>query len=340
MSSEPFGELDDIGFLREADLFRDMPESVIRAIMVQAHTLEYRAGDLVVRKGDPGVSFFVVKTGVVEVLDPAEDNPSPLAYLGRGECFGELALLTSSARHADVRVPEHSELLVIDQELFEDLIVSHPGFGRQLCVILARRLIKLLQRAPDDSVKKQLEGNLRYFDLATVVQTLIASSQTGVMTFSTNHRPIARLFFQAGNIFRARYGHRTGDEAVHHLFQEQPQGDFQFSNDDRGPLNDKPDTGITVPAMALMMESVRLQDELAVLKQQLPPPLTRLERAATTLAWPDKEGAPDARELWSRFETPMTVTEILDSASCCHFHMARVLLRLLETRQVQAAPSA
>jgi CRP/FNR family cyclic AMP-dependent transcriptional regulator len=334
MSSEPFGELDDIGFLRDADLFSEMPEPVIRAILVQGQTASYDAGEVVVRKGEPGSSLYVVKSGVVEVVDPKDAREPTLTLLGRGECFGELALLTDTERHADVRVPQHAELLVIDKDLFEDLMITHPGFGRQLCVILARRLIKTLQRSPDEGVRKQLQGNLRYFDLATVMQTLITSNQSGVMSFSTGSGAVAKLYFQSGNIFRARYGHRTGDEAVHHLFQVQPEGEFQFSSDDRIPLTERPDHGITVPAMALMMESVRLQDELSVLRQQLPGGATRLQRAAPELRWEGAEGAEEALSVWSRLEQPASVDEVLDSVPACHFHSARVLLRLMEAKQV------
>ncbi|MFQ5792276.1 MAG: cyclic nucleotide-binding domain-containing protein, partial [Acidobacteriota bacterium] len=141
METDPFRELDDIGFLREVELFQDMPESIIRTIVLQAHTVSCPAGTMVVRCGEPGDSLFVVKSGVVEVLHPRkEDESRTLAYLGRGECFGELALLTSSSRHADIRVPEHAELLVIDKALFDELMANHLGFGSHLAVILARRL--------------------------------------------------------------------------------------------------------------------------------------------------------------------------------------------------------
>ena len=180
-TSEDFGELDDIGFLREADLFQDMPEAVIRTIVTQGHAVHFSTGEIIVKKGDPGDSLFVIKSGVVEVSNPA-DGP-PLAYLGRGDRFGELALLTSSERTADIRVPQQAELLVIDRPLFNDLMTNHTGFGAQLAIILAQRLVKTLEDLPDSESKKELQGDLEYFDLATVVQTLISSAQTGVMTF-------------------------------------------------------------------------------------------------------------------------------------------------------------
>jgi CRP-like cAMP-binding protein len=335
MSTDSFGELDDIGFLREAELFCNMPESVIRAIVVQARTASYPSGSMVVRRGDPGDSVFVVKSGVVEVVSPAEDRESSaLAYLGKGECFGELALLTGSPRHADVRVPEQAELLIIEQELFQELMDQHPGFARQLSVILAHRQVKLLQNLPA-SDKKELQGSLRYFDLATVIQTLISSSQSGVMTLAIERQPVAQVSFQAGNIFRVSFQHRTGDEAVHHLFQAQPMADFRFASSKTNGAEEPPDPGITGPAMVLMMESVRLQDELGVLKEKMPPDGTSIRRSAPSLEWDDPDDKDEAEELWARLETPTTVEKLLDGSSRCHYHAGRALVGLLDSKQVE-----
>ena len=191
MTAEDFGELDDIGFLNEAALFEDMPDSVIRTIITQGESIEFGAGELVVKKGEPGDSLFVVKTGVVEVVNPV-DGP-PLAYLGRGDSFGELALLTSSERSADVRVPQAAELLLVDRVLFEDLMSNHPGFSSQLAVILAHRLVGVLEDLPKQKSKKELQGDLKFFDLGTIVQTLIGASQSGVMTLSNGKELVAQL---------------------------------------------------------------------------------------------------------------------------------------------------
>jgi CRP-like cAMP-binding protein len=335
MTVEDFGELDDIGFLREAALFEDMPESVIRTIVTQGETLEFGTGELVVKKGDPGDSLFVVKLGVVEVVNPG-DGP-PLAYLGRGDSFGEMALLTSSDRSADVRVPQHAELLVIDRALFEDLMTNHPGFASQLAIILAHRLVGVLEDLPDHDSKKELQGDLRYFDLGTVVQTLISSSQSGVMTLSKDRELVAQLYFQNGNVFRAEYGHRRGDEAVHHLFQSEPSGEFLFESKGADSVVDGPDPGITVPAMALMMDSVRLQDELKVLIGDLPADTTVIQRNAASLEWADDEGQADARQVWGCLHSPMTVRQLFDRAHSCNYHTARILTRLLQTEQVKPA---
>lgn len=336
MSTEDFGELDDIGFLRDAELFHEMPEAVIRTILSQGETAYYAAGDIVVRKGDPGDSLFVVKSGVVEAQNPSGEGP-PLAYLGRGDCFGELALLAGSERSNDVRVPQQAELLVIDRDLFQDLMMNHPGFGAQLATILAKRLVGVLEDLPEKDTKRELQGDLKFFDLTTVVQTLISSGQTGIMTLNNEREMFAEVHFQTGNIFRARFGHRMGDEAVHHLFQTQTGGEFRFESHSVEEVSEGPDPGITVPAMALMMESVRLQDELKVLIEDLPAGNTLVERNSESLTWEEEEAQADARHLWGLMHTPISVAELFDRAHACRYHTARILTHLLQTGQIKPA---
>ncbi len=335
MTADDFGELDDISFLRDTALFRDMPESVIQTIVTEGRTITFGTGQLVVKKKTPGDSLFVVKSGVVEVVNPAEGPP--LAYLGRGESFGEMALLTSSERSADVRVPQRAELLLIDRALFDDLMTNHSGFAAQMAVILAHRLVAVLEDLPDREVKRELQGDLGYFDLATVVQTLISSSQSGVMTLSIDKTMVAQLFFQGGNIFRACYGQRRGDEAVHHLFQALPGGQFLFESRADDAVADGPDPGITVPAMALMMDSVRLQDELKILLEELPADNTLLERNADKLVWTETKGQADAHQIWECLQAPVTVGELFDRSHVCHYHTARIVAGLLQTEQIKPA---
>jgi len=72
-----------------------------------------------------------------------------------------------------------------------------PAFSRNLCVVLARRLETTTLKVPR-AAGKQLQGNLRYFDLATVIQTLISSHQTGVLVVSQDKHKVAEIFFFRG----------------------------------------------------------------------------------------------------------------------------------------------
>ena len=112
---------------------------------------------------------------------------------------------------------------------------------------------------------KQLQGNLKFFDLATVIQTLIGSHQTGslVVTQDGGKHKIADIFFVKGNIARAKVRNLTGDDAIFQLFQSPLEGEFSFTG--KTVQEEEMNTDITMPAISLLMESVRLQDELPML---------------------------------------------------------------------------
>src|SRR5207302_1274241 len=73
-------------------------------IVGQLRLDRYRAGEYVVRQGEPGEHFYVIRSGRAEVVQVDEDGwPRELATLQRGDYFGELALLYHQPRSASVR---------------------------------------------------------------------------------------------------------------------------------------------------------------------------------------------------------------------------------------------
>jgi len=146
---------------------------------------------------------------------------------------------------------------------------------------------------------KQLQGNLRYFDLATVIQTLIGSHQTGTLVVTEDKHKVAEISFFRGNITRARYRQLVGDDAVFQLFQSTVEGDFSFTG--RDVQEEDARSEISMPAISLLMESVRLQDELPLLKERLLDPAGSLRQKP-----PTSPGGGDTIELaasvWSRLK--------------------------------------
>jgi hypothetical protein len=277
-----------------------------------------------------------VKSGVLEVLAAPSDgaDPMPVAYLGKGEVLGELALLTGSPRSATVRSPEHAELFTVDRAVFLDFMLTLPAFARNLCVVLAKRLEATTLKVPRSSAK-QLQGNLRYFDLATVIQTLIGSHQTGNLTFTQEggkHR-VAELFFFKGNIARAKVRHLTGDDAVFQLFQAPLEGDFAFVGKTVAEEEVKAD--ITMPAISLLMESVRLEDELPLLQQRIPDPGRIFRQKAAQLEWDDPETVELAASVWARLKKGASVQDLHRDIARCSYVIYRTVLTLLDAGQIE-----
>jgi CRP/FNR family cyclic AMP-dependent transcriptional regulator len=325
----------EISFLKASELFENQSDEILRAVLAQGRLIEFGPGAFVFHQGDPGDSLSIVKLGVLEILAMRSDGtePMPIAYLGPGEVLGEIALLTGSPRSATVRSPECAELFTLDRPVFMDLMATLPTFARNLCVVLARRLEATTLKVPR-SATKQLQGNLRYFDLATVIQTLISSHQTGTLavTQESGKQKIAEILFLKGNVARARVRQLSGDDALFQLFQAPLDGDFAFAG--RNVSEDEVQTDITMPAISLLMESVRLQDELPLLQARIPDPQRVLRQKAVQLAWEEAETVDLAAAVWARLKKGASPADLQRDVPRCTYAIYRTLVTLLDTGQI------
>ena len=321
----------DSEFLRASDLFENQSDEVIGAVLAQGQVLQFGPGDVVFRQGDKGDRLFIVKEGVLEILAQPTDGAEAqaIAYLGQGEVLGEIALLTGSPRSATARSPERAELFTIEKAVFLDLMGTLPAFARNLCIVLAKRLETTTLKVPRAS-GKQLQGNLKFFDLATVIQTLIGSHQTGslVVTQESGKTKLAEMFFFKGNIARAKFKQLTGDDAVFQLFQSQFEGDFSFTG--KVVNEDEVQTDITMPAISLLMESVRLQDELPGLQEQLKDPDRVYKQTAGELKWEEPETVELAASVWMRLKKGASVNDLHRDVPRCSYAIYKTLATLVD----------
>jgi CRP-like cAMP-binding protein len=116
-------------------LFDDVPEDVLSDLAGRVRLITFAAGQPVVRQGDRANAFYLVRKGVLRVVeeDPATSAEiRTLRTLGRGEGFGELGLVEASTRAATVRAVEEAEVFQIDKGAFDELLadmVRVPDFG-------------------------------------------------------------------------------------------------------------------------------------------------------------------------------------------------------------------
>ncbi len=332
MSSAPL----DPSFLKDCELFENQSAEVLQAVAGQGRALEFGAGDVVFQQGDRGDQLFIVKSGVLEVLTKQADTGElhPIAYLGPGEVLGELALLTGSPRTATVRSPERAELFALERAVFDDLMETLPVFARNLCLVLARRLEATTSKVPRVTAK-QLQGNLKFFDLATVIQTLIGSHQTGslVVNAEGDKHKIAEILFVKGNICRAKVRNLAGDDAVFQLFQSPLEGDFSFTG--KTIQEDEMSSDITMPAISLLMESVRLQDELPVLQERLPDPNRIYRQKGAQLEWEEADSVELAASVWTRLKRGASINDLHRDVPRCSYYIYRTLQTLVETGQAE-----
>jgi NTE family protein len=127
------------GFLRNVSVFEDLSDELLEHLAGQVNERPVRAGDWVMREGQPAESMFIVRSGRLAVVD--EGPPEKLIrILRRGDVLGELALLHEDARSASVRAQRDGDLLELRRDEFEALIRDVPSFALGLTRSIGRQL--------------------------------------------------------------------------------------------------------------------------------------------------------------------------------------------------------
>ncbi|HET8541498.1 MAG TPA: cyclic nucleotide-binding domain-containing protein [Anaeromyxobacter sp.] len=99
-------------------------------------------GDVVLREGEGGTSFYVIATGRLAVSRRDErGEPVVLARLGEGDFFGEMALLSGAPRAATVVAEEPSELLEFGAGALLGVARAHPHLAASLRGFYRQRLL-------------------------------------------------------------------------------------------------------------------------------------------------------------------------------------------------------
>src|SRR4029450_4467995 len=86
----------------------------------------YRDGEKLFEAGQRDVSFSVVKSGKVEIVDEAEDPPNPLTTLGPGEFTGEGSQLCGSPAPVSAISRGDGEVFEVSPDALRELLDRHP----------------------------------------------------------------------------------------------------------------------------------------------------------------------------------------------------------------------
>ena len=101
---------------RVAVLFT-LPDNMLRALARQLHPGFAAKGSVIITQGDTGDSLFIIAEGRCEVtVKQAEGHEITISYLGDGDFFGEMALISEETRTASVRALSDCKLLVLDRQ--------------------------------------------------------------------------------------------------------------------------------------------------------------------------------------------------------------------------------
>jgi hypothetical protein len=129
-----------VEFLRAADIVSQVPflhdvgTAAIADIVRLLETRRYKKREFIVRRGERGDSMYFILDGKIEV------QIRPPVYLGPGEFFGEIALLTGGPRNAGMIAAQPSVLLRLAVEDFREVVSRHVMVAQTIHAAAERRL--------------------------------------------------------------------------------------------------------------------------------------------------------------------------------------------------------
>jgi CRP/FNR family cyclic AMP-dependent transcriptional regulator len=127
--------------LSEISLFRGLPPERLRRLAEVLRKKTVPAGTNMITAEQPGEVVYIVLEGTVKILIEQMDGREViLAFLGAGDTVGEMSLVDSSGRSANVMTMEKCTLLWMDRATFQDLLKNSTDFAQNLVRLLASRL--------------------------------------------------------------------------------------------------------------------------------------------------------------------------------------------------------
>lgn len=128
-------------YLNEVHFLKSLNKMEMRKLASHIHKRVYSPGETIIKEGDRGAEFFIVCKGDVMVTVREQE----VSRMRAGSFFGEMSLLTGEPRSASVTAIGEVELLVVDHELFREILKSNPSLCQEMSKILAKRQMELEQ---------------------------------------------------------------------------------------------------------------------------------------------------------------------------------------------------
>jgi len=102
---------------------------------------EYATGEVIFEEGSTGRELFVVLGGKVDIAKTSGADKTVIVTLGKGEFFGEMAVIDGSARSASaIAASPGTRVMRINHARFVYLVSQQPAFALMVMDALSKRL--------------------------------------------------------------------------------------------------------------------------------------------------------------------------------------------------------
>jgi len=115
-------------FFRQFNVFGNLPPEAIGSLLRELTPVTFAEGEVIIREGDPPGPMYIIEEGRCRVHIGVEGRRRNIAFLRRGEFFGELSVFRDQPREGAVEAATACRLLQLTQETYARLLHEYPEF--------------------------------------------------------------------------------------------------------------------------------------------------------------------------------------------------------------------
>src|ERR1700676_2804853 len=132
--------------LRGVPMFAQLSTDFIEHLKGSVELQRFAPGQVIARQGDAAGSFYLVRIGFVKISETYPGGELVLAYISRGDYFGEIGLLGGGVRTATCTALDHVELVRVSGDDFRHMVERFPSVRQGLQKVAEERRAANQQR--------------------------------------------------------------------------------------------------------------------------------------------------------------------------------------------------
>ena len=125
--------------LKKVELFSDVPGEALSDIAFLLNEVFFEKGAYIVSEEEIGRELYIIIKGSVDIIS----NATIIDSAKKGAYFGEMAIIDSQPRSADVIATQDVTLLKMDKDDFHEILKQRPEVAIGIIKVLNRRIRNL-----------------------------------------------------------------------------------------------------------------------------------------------------------------------------------------------------
>jgi ATP-binding cassette subfamily B protein len=148
-------------FFKEFTAFAKLPAAALQEMLSELGRETVQPGQILLREGGPPGPMFIVESGRLRAFVEQDGRRQYLAYLRKGDFFGELSAMTGAPRAASIEAVSECVVLSLPESTFARLLQAYPDFRARIEERIAPYDYKRVARVPLDFAEETLPAEVR-----------------------------------------------------------------------------------------------------------------------------------------------------------------------------------